>query len=84
VKAGRQYKDGNVLIDDKDRAIPERRKLMQAGVVSVAIAIDERGEVLGVPAVDFMGLPNRGRAGEALIEVVVDTVGRTLDGLGRN
>jgi len=84
VKAGRLFKDGNVLIDDKDRAIPERRKLMQAGVVSVAIAIDERGEVLGEPAVDIMGLPNRGRAGEALIEVVVDTVGRTLDGLGRN
>ncbi len=43
VKAGRLYKDGNILIDDKDRAIPERRKLMQAGLVSVAIAIDEDG-----------------------------------------
>lgn len=83
VKAGRLYKDGNVLIDDKDRAIPERRKLMQAGLVSVAIAIDEDGVVLGEPAVDIIGLPNRGRGGEALIDVVVDAVSQTLAGLSR-
>ncbi len=56
VKAGRLFKDGDVLIDEKDRAIPERRKLMQAGLVSVAIAIDEDGVVLGEPAVDIIGL----------------------------
>jgi ribonuclease J len=83
VKAGRLYKDGNVLIDEKDRAIPERRKLMQAGLVSVAIAIDEDGVVLGDPAVDIIGLPNRGRSGEPLIETVVDAVSRTLSGMSR-
>ena len=83
VKAGRLYKDGHVLIDDRDRAIPERRKLMQAGLVSVAIAIDDDGVVLGEPAVDIIGLPNRGRSGEALIDVVVDAVSQTLGGLSR-
>lgn len=83
VRAGRLYKDGNVLIDSKDRAIPERRKLSQTGIVSVAIAIDERGEVIGDPAVDIMGLPNRGRTGEPLLDTVVDTVNRTLNGLPR-
>ncbi|MCJ2030390.1 ribonuclease J [Methylobacterium sp. J-043] len=83
VRAGRLYKDGNVLIDSKDRAIPERRKLSQTGIVSVAIAIDERGEVIGDPAVDIMGLPNRGRSGEPLLDTVVDTVNRTLNGLSR-
>ncbi|PXW62060.1 ribonuclease J [Methylobacterium sp. B4] len=83
VRAGRLYKDGNVLIDHKDRAIPERRKLSQTGIVSVAIAIDERGEVIGEPAVDIMGLPNRGRSGEPLLDTVVDTVNRTLNGLSR-
>ncbi|MCE4224185.1 ribonuclease J [Methylobacterium sp. C25] len=81
VRAGRLYKDANVLIDAKDRAVPERRKLAQAGVVSVAIAIDARGTVLGTPAVDIMGMPNRGRDGEPLIDTVVDTVARTLSGL---
>ena len=83
VRAGRLYKDGNVLIDSKDRAIPERRKLSQTGIVSVALAIDERGEVIGEPAVDIMGLPNRGRSGEPLLDTVVDTVNRTLNGLSR-
>ena len=83
VRAGRLYKDGNVLIDHKDRAIPERRKLSQTGIVSVAIAIDERGEVIGEPAVDIMGLPNRGRSGEPLLDTVVDTVNRTLNGFSR-
>ncbi len=83
VKAGRLFKDGHVLIDDKDRAIPERRKLAQAGLVSVAIAIDEDGVVLGEPAVDIIGLPSRGRGGKTLIDSVVDAVGDTLSGLSR-
>ena len=83
VRAGRLYKDGNVLIDSKDRAIPERRKLSQTGIVSVALAIDERGEMAGDPAVDIMGLPNRGRSGEPLLDTVVDTVNRTINGLSR-
>lgn len=81
VKVGRLYKDAEVLIDSRDRAIPERRKLAEAGIVSVAIAIDGRGTVLGEPAVDIMGLPNRGRDGEALIDTVADTVQQTLRGL---
>jgi ribonuclease J len=83
VKAGRLFKDGNVLIDAKDRAIPERRKLAQAGLVSVAIAIDVQGEILGEPAIDIIGLPNRGRTGASMLDVVVDTVSRTLANLSK-
>ncbi|MFD0936767.1 ribonuclease J [Methylobacterium trifolii] len=83
VKSGRLFKDGNILIDDRDRAIPERRKLAQAGLVSVAIAIDEAGAVLGEPAVDIIGLPNSGRSGAPLIDTVVDTVSRALSGMSK-
>ncbi|MDO9426327.1 MAG: ribonuclease J [Methylobacterium sp.] len=83
VKAGRLFKDGNILIDAKDRAIPERRKLAQAGLVSVAIAIDEQGEVLGEPAIDIIGLPNRGRNGQPMLDVVIECVSRTLSGLSK-
>ena len=71
------------MVDESDRAIPERRKLSAAGIVTVAIAIDDRGEIQGDPAVDVMGLPFRTRTGEELIDVVADAVGRTLDGLPR-
>src|SRR5829696_10316450 len=40
VPAGRLYKDGDITIDSTERAVPERRKLAFAGLVSVAIAID--------------------------------------------
>ena len=84
VPAGRLYKDGDILIGAGDRAIPERRRLAFAGVVSVAIAIDKRGEIAGDPVVDAVGLPSTTRQGEPILERVADTVGETLDGLSRS
>ena len=57
---------------------PERRKLAFAGIVSVAIAIDERGEIAGDPVIDIMGLPEKTRQGESIPDLVADTVGRRL------
>jgi 2-polyprenyl-6-methoxyphenol hydroxylase-like FAD-dependent oxidoreductase len=54
-----------LLVGADERAIPERRKLSFAGIVSVAIAIDERGEVAGDPVIDLMGVPNATRRGGA-------------------
>src|SRR3954468_10985501 len=81
VPTGRLYKDGDILIGAGDRAIPERRRLAFAGVVSVAIAIDKRGEIAGDPVVDAVGLPSVTRQGESILERIADTVGQTLDGL---
>ena len=84
VSVGRLYRDGDVLIDDRERAIPERRKLAVSGIVSACIAVDARGELAGEPAVALMGLPEKGRGGETLIDLVAETINRTLDGLSRN
>jgi ribonuclease J len=81
VPAGRLYKDGDILIGPADRAIPERRKLAFAGIVSVAIAIDDRGDVAGDPVIDVMGLPGLTRRGESIPDLVADTVGNVLDSL---
>jgi ribonuclease J len=83
VPAGRLYKDGDLLVGAAERAIPERRKLSFAGIVSVAIAIDERGEVAGDPVIDLMGLPSATRRGESIPDLIADTVGEILDGLPR-
>jgi ribonuclease J len=83
VPAGRLYRDGDIVIDSSDRAIAERRKLAFAGVVTVAIAIDDKGEIAGDPIVDAMGLPAKSRKGEALTDLIADAVGDTLDGLPR-
>jgi ribonuclease J len=81
VPAGRLYKDGNVITGAADRAVPERRKLAFAGLISVAIAIDGRGEIAGDPVIDVMGLPSTTRQGDPMTEIVSDAVADVLDGL---
>jgi ribonuclease J len=83
VQVGRLFRDGDVVIGQMDRAIPERRKLSFAGIVSIAIAIDERGELAGDPAVENMGLPERTRSGETFAKLIDDAVAETLNGLPR-
>jgi ribonuclease J len=83
VPAGRLYKDGNIVLPAGERAVPERRKLSFAGIVSVAIAIDEAGEIAGDPVIDAMGLPEKNRQGENILDIVADAVGDVIDGLSK-
>lgn len=84
VPVGRLYRDGDILLDQNDRAIPERRKLSFSGIVSVAIAIDEQGNVAGDPVVDAMGLPEKNRQGEPILDVIAECVAQTVGGLSRS
>lgn len=81
IPAGRLYKDGNIVIPAGERALPERRKLAFAGIVTVAIAIDSKGEIAGDPVVDVMGLPEKNRQGRDLTDIIADAVADLLDGL---
>ncbi|MBL0402373.1 ribonuclease J [Microvirga aerilata] len=83
IPAGRLYRDGNIVINAGERALPERRKLAFAGIVTVAIAIDERGELVGDPVIDAMGLPDKNRQGREMTEIIADTVADLLDGLSK-
>jgi ribonuclease J len=83
VPTGRLYRDGNIVIGAGERALPERRKLAFAGIVTVAIAIDDRGELVGDPVIDVMGLPDRNRQGRDLTDIIADTVADLLDGLSK-
>jgi ribonuclease J len=83
VQSGRMLKDGKVLVPMNDQTIAERRRLAFAGVVTVALAIDERGEVATAPEVRYTGLPPRDDEGTPMAEVLRDTVLDCLDGLAR-
>jgi ribonuclease J len=83
VSVGRLFRDGDVVIGQGDKAIPERRKLSFAGIVSIAIAIDERGELASDPAVEHMGIPERSRTGESFAELIDNAIAETLNGLPR-
>ncbi len=80
---GRLVEDGVVLIGADDEAIAQRRRLAFAGVVSIALALNSKGDLAGDPHVVMSGVPQRGRDGDALDAVVDETIFSTIDGLSR-
>ena len=66
VPAGRIYKDGTLLIEAEARTVADRKRLSFAGAVSVALAITDKGELVGDPSLDLIGIPERDREGGTL------------------
>ena len=59
-----------LLVEAERRTVADRRRLSFAGVVSVALAITDKGELVGDPAVDLLGIPERDRDGGSMHETV--------------
>lgn len=78
VQHGRIFKDGNLVVESGE-PVRERRRLAFAGVVSVAVALDVRGEFLGDVEVALEGLPEVDGEGERLDAIVHDVVLDTLE-----
>ena len=83
VKHGQLAKDGHVVVAANDPAIAARTKLAFAGVISIAVCFNSRGEVQGDPDVLMSGLPGRTRDGKGMDVVVDEAIFNTLDNLGR-
>jgi ribonuclease J len=80
---GRVYKDGTVLIGADSRTIADRRRLSFVGMVTVALALTEKGALAADPEVELLGIPERGRDGKALADVALDAVEDTVESLPR-
>jgi ribonuclease J len=78
---GRLFRDGSLIVPDDDGPVRERRKLMQVGMVMVAITLSSRGEVLGYPQLALDGVPQDGGRGETMYDLALDAVENTLKGL---
>jgi ribonuclease J len=80
IPQGRFYKDGRLIIDAEARTVADRRRLGFVGVVSVAIAIDDAGSLIGEPEVEMMGIPETNADGADMLDIahaaVVDTFGQ--------
>jgi ribonuclease J len=83
VEHGRIYLDGELQVNALERTIMERRRLSFAGVVSVAVAIDEKGDLAGDPEIATFGLPPKARDGATFDVVVSDAVEELFDALSR-
>lgn len=81
--AGRLYKDGKLLISAESRTVSERRRLAFAGFVSVALAINGKGDLVADPEIELLGLPETGARGENLGDLAADAVLDTFEQLPR-
>jgi ribonuclease J len=81
VPAGRVYRDGQILVDAQSVTISQRRKLGFAGIISVALALGDQGELLGQPEVQFAGLPEFAPANEPMENFILDAIYDGLDSM---
>jgi ribonuclease J len=79
--SGRLYKDGSLVIEAEARTIAARRRLSFSGIVSVAIAINDKGALVTYPEVELIGLPETDAAGTPLLEVARRAVEETFETL---
>jgi len=81
VPSGRLYKDGALLVNAESRTIAARRRLSFAGVVSVALALSEKGVLVADPEVELIGLPEMDAGGASMTEIARDAVEVAFDAL---
>jgi ribonuclease J len=83
VPAGRLYKDGSLLVDAAERTVPDRRRLGFAGVVSVALAVTDRGELVGDPEIECTGIPDKDADGNMIAQLAFDAVLEAIESMPR-
>jgi ribonuclease J len=83
VPAGRLYKDGSLLVSAEERTVADRRRLGFAGVVSVALALSDRGELLSDPAVTLTGIPQVDREGQKIEDLAYDAALEAFESMPR-
>src|SRR6185437_1985471 len=66
VLAGRFYKDGALLVDAEQRTVADRRRLGFSGIVSIALALTDKGELAADPEVELTGIPETAADGRMM------------------
>jgi ribonuclease J len=67
--AGRLYKDGALLIGAEQRTVADRRRLGFVGIVSVALTLSNKGELVTGPRIELTGVPDADAAGTPMLEI---------------
>jgi ribonuclease J len=79
--SGRLYKDGALVIDAEARTIAARRRLSFSGIVSVALAMNDKGALVADPEVELIGLPDVDALGVSMTEVALRAVEEAFQAL---
>jgi ribonuclease J len=81
VFAGRIYKDGSLLIQAESRTVADRKRLSFSGLISVALAINDKGQLLADPEVELIGIPDKTTDGMPMTDVAYNAAVETFDTL---
>ncbi|WP_026147742.1 ribonuclease J [Robiginitomaculum antarcticum] len=83
VPSGRLHQDGEMIVSANDEGLRQRRKMSFAGHVSVSLAVNKSGKIVGGPDPRISGFPE-GRDGqgvENMLDDIADIVERKFDSL---
>ncbi len=81
VPSGRLYKDGSLLISAQARTVAARRRLSFSGIVTVALALNDKGTLVADPEVELIGLPDTDAAGVSMTEIARDAVEEAFESM---
>jgi ribonuclease J len=81
IPAGRLYKDGALLIDAEAPTVAARRRLSFAGVVSVALALSEKGQLVADPEIELIGIPETDAGGRSMADIARDAIEEAFESL---
>jgi ribonuclease J len=79
--SGRLYKDGALLVEAEARTIAARRRLSFSGVVSMAIAVNDKGVLAAYPEIELIGLPETDASGSSLAEIARRAIEEAFESL---
>ncbi len=81
IPAARLYKDGALLISAEARTVADRRRLSFSGVVIVAMAVSEKGELVADPDVEMIGIPDVDADKRPMQDIAYDAALDTFESL---
>ena len=83
VPVGQIYKDGNLIGNEDEMGISERRKLSYVGHVAVSFLLDKHYNLVEMPEVVTFGLPETDDEGELFDDIISITIETTIDSIPR-
>ncbi len=81
VPAGRVYKDGVLLVEAEAVTTVDRKRLSFAGIVTVSLALTDKGQLAADPALDLIGIPERTADGQVMAEIAYNAAVATFDSM---
>jgi ribonuclease J len=81
VPSGRLYKDGTILVNAEARTVASRRRLSFSGLITVALALSEKGALVADPEIELFGIPEFDASGASMADAVREAVEEAFESL---